>query len=60
MDEALERWNVYTSPISGLQMFVRLEDDLRSSEVVRWMTATYWGRPVYRINVRRSNQGKKS
>ena len=45
-------WNVYTSPYTGLQMFVEVAVDVSSSATVRGMTRSYWGKPKYRIKLK--------
>ncbi len=52
MLDCLGRWNVYISPFTGLAMYVPEDVDRKSSKTVREMTAHYWGRPRYRINVK--------
>jgi hypothetical protein len=46
------RWNVYISPFTGLAMYVKEEADKNASAIVRDITAHYYGRPRYRINVK--------
>ncbi len=64
MLDCLGRWNVYISPFTGQAMYSKYEVlEEKGSEAmtlarrainenIRIMTAHYWGRPRYRINIK--------